>query len=644
LNTSPYPGAGGTVPTPEAESDQRRLKNQTLGLALGALGVVYGDIGTSPLYAIRECFRGHHAIALTPENIFGVMSLVFWSLTIVVSIKYVLFILLADHHGEGGIFALLGLISARGRNVSPRLRAGLVLAGILGAGLLYGDGIITPAISVLSAIEGLEVATQAATPIVLPLTCGVLFLLFFSQHWGTAGIGKIFGRVMTLWFASIAALGLAQIFQEPHILLAIHPFYAYQFFAANKLHAFVVFGSVVLCLTGAEALYADLGHFGRKAIRLSWLGLAFPALLLNYFGQGALLLAHPELNVNPFYSLVPRLILYPMVGLSTIATVIASQALISGVFSLTQQAIELGFCPHFLIVHTSRVMRGQIYMPTVNYTLMIACLGVVIGFGESSSLAGAYGIAVTGTMTITSILYLIVIIRVWRWSLWMAVPLVTVFLVFDLSYFGANLLKVKDGGWFTLLAAAIFTIAMATWRKGRSALIPKFETKIPLKLFLDDVAGQKLPRVQGTAVFMSHTPEGTSPVLLQNLRHNRILHEKVVLLSILSTDVPTVSVSGRVKVEDLGQGFYRVVAHNGYMQRPNVPEIMKLATNLGLPIDAAETIYYLGRVSVFTTGDSKMMRWRKALFAFMVRNAGTPAAYFGLPANRVVELGVQIQL
>jgi KUP system potassium uptake protein len=644
LNTSPYPGNSVSISTHETESHQRKLKNQTLVLVLGALGVVYGDIGTSPLYAIRECFHGHHAIALTQGNIFGVMSLVFWSLTVVVSIKYVIFILLADNHGEGGIFALLGLISAGGRNVSPRLRAGLVLAGILGAGLLYGDGIITPAISVLSAIEGLEVATNAATPIVLPLTCAVLFLLFLSQHWGTAGIGKIFGRVMTLWFASIAALGLAQIFQEPRILLAIDPGYAYKFFAENKLHAFVVFGSVVLCLTGAEALYADLGHFGRKAIRISWTGLVFPALLFNYFGQGALLLGHPELTVNPFYGLVPRLILYPMVGLSTIATVIASQALISGVFSLTQQAIELGFCPHFLIVHTSRVIRGQIYMPAVNYTLMIACLGVVIGFRDSSSLAGAYGIAVTGTMTITSVLYLIVITRVWRWSLWLAVPLIAVFLVFDISYFGANLLKVKEGGWFTLLAAALFTIAMTTWRKGRSELIHKFEPRVPLKPFLDDVGRQELPRVRGTAVFMSLTPEGTSPVLLQNLKHNKILHEKVVLLSILPTDVPTVAARKRVKVEGLGQGFYRVIAYNGFMQRPNVPEIMKLASELGLPIDEAETTYYLGRVSLFTMGDSKMMRWRKVLFAFMSRNAGSPAAYFGLPANRVVELGAQIQL
>ena len=498
-------------------------------------------------------------------------------------------------HGEGGIFALLGLISGGSPNVSPRLRAGLVFAGILGAGLLYGDGIITPAISVLSAIEGLGVATQAATPIVLPLTCVVLFFIFLSQHWGTAGIGKIFGPVMTLWFASIAALGLGQILQEPRILLAIQPVYAYQFFAGNKLHAFVVFGSVVLCLTGAEALYADLGHFGRKAIRLSWMSLAFPALLFNYFGQGALLLGHPELNVNPFYGLVPKPILYPMVGLSAIATVIASQALISGVFSLTQQAIELRFCPRFVIVHTSSIMRGQIYMPAVNYALMIACLGVVIGFGESSSLAGAYGIAVTGTMTITSILYFVVITRVWKWSLWLAAPLVTLFLVFDLSYFGANLLKVKDGGWFTLVAAGLLTIAMTTWRKGRSELIRKLETRVPLELFLEDVPRRNLPRVPGTAVFMSVSPEWTSSVLLHNLKYNKILHEKVALLSILPADIPKVPVHERVKVKDLGQGFYRVLAYNGYMQRPNVPEIMK-------------------------------------------------AAYYGLPANRVVEFGSQIQL
>ena len=625
-------------------SNHHLLTNKTIALALGALGVVYGDIGTSPLYTIRECFHGQHAIALNQANVYGVMSLVFWSLTVVVSIKYVVFILLADNHGEGGIFALLGLISADRKDFSPRLRSGVIIAGILGAGLLYGDGIITPAISVLSAIEGLEVATKAAEPMVLPLTCGVLILLFLLQRRGTADIGKIFGPVMMVWFVTIAAFGIGHIAEEPHILLAIHPVHAYEFFVNNKLHAFVVFGSVVLCLTGGEALYADLGHFGRRAIRLSWMGIAFPSLLCNYFGQGAVLLTHPEMIVNPFYGLVPISLLYPMVGLSTIATVIASQALISGVFSLTQQAIELGFCPRLRIVHKSHEIQGQIYIPGVNYALMLACLGVVIGFRGSSGLAGAYGIAVTGTMTITSILFFFVITRVWNWSLWKAIPLVAVFLIFDISYFGANLLKVIDGGWFTLLVAALLTIIMTTWRKGRTELIHKIGTRMPLKLFLEDVARHKIPRVEGTAVFMSVTPEGTSPVLLHNLKHNQILHEKVVLLSILSANIPKVRASQRVKVEDMGQGFYRVVAYNGYMQRPNVPEILKLASQSGLHIDEARTTYFLGRVTIFTTGQSKISHWRKALFAFMSRSAGTPAAYFNLPPDRVVELGAQIQL
>ena len=635
-----HPGASPHDPA----SRKRLMRNGTFLLALGALGVVYGDIGTSPLYTIKECFNGKHAIALTQGNIYGVMSLVFWSLTIVVSIKYVMFILLADNHGEGGIFALLGLVSGDQKDFSPRMRASAVFAGILGAGLLYGDGIITPAISVLSAVEGLEVATKAATPVVLPITCVVLFLLFFLQHRGTADIGKIFGPVMVIWFGTIAALGLGFIAREPRILLAVNPAYAYRFFLQNHLHAFVVFGSVVLCLTGGEALYADLGHFGRKAIRLSWMGMAFPALLLNYFGQGALLLSSPELSGNPFYGLVPRDLLYPMVGLSTIATVIASQALISGVFSLTQQAIELGFCPRLAIVHTSREVRGQIYMPGVNYSLMVACLGVVIGFRESSGLAGAYGIAVTGTMTITSLLFFLVVTHAWGWPRWKSVPLVGIFLLFDVSYFGANLLKVVDGGWFTLVAAALLTIGMTTWRKGRAEVMQRIGARLPLDLFLDDFAKHNIPRVPGTAVFMSITPKGTSPVLLHHLKHNKLLHEKVILLAILPANVPVVAGKDRVKVEDLGQGFYRVVAQNGYMQSPRVPEILKMAKEYGLPFNEAETTYFLGRVTVFPTGDSKMSHWRKGLFAFLSRNSGSPAGYFGLPANQVVELGAQIQL
>ena len=628
----------------DQNSNHRWLKSKTLPLAIGSLGVVFGDIGTSPLYTIKECFRSQHAIALIPENIFGVMALIFWSLTIVVSIKYVTFILRADNHGEGGIFALLGLVSAESKKLSPRLRSIAAGGGILGAGLLAGEGIITPAISVLSAVEGLEVATKAASPFVLPITCLTLLILFLFQHRGTAYIGKLFGPIMTLWFLTIAALGIAAIVQAPQILLAVNPLHAYHFFVTNKFQSFVVFGSVVLCITGCEALYADLGHFGRRAIQFSWLGLVFPSLLCSYFGQTALLLKYPEMAFNPFYGLVPNFFLYPMVGLATMATVIASQALISGVFSLTQQAIDLGYSPRFLIVHTSYEIKGQIYVPAMNYALMVACLGVVIGFRESSGLAGAYGLSVTGTMNITSTLFFILATRGWGWPFWKALPLLALFLAFDLSYFLANLLKVIDGGWFTLLTAATLTMFMATWRRGRAELFQRLGTRLPLNLFLEDLARHNIPRVKGTAVFMSVSPEGTSPVLLHHLKHAKILHEKVVILSLLSANIPNVKPADRVRVDALGQGFYRVIASNGYMQRPNVPEIMKLASKFGLEINPAETTYYLGRVTLFTHGNSKMMHWRKSLFAFMSRAAGSPTAYYNLPADRVVELGAQVQL
>ena len=628
----------------ETEPEENRHRNRTLGLAIGSLGVVYGDIGTSPIYTVKECFHGKHAIALTPENLFGVMALIFWSLTIVVSVKYISFILRADNHGEGGIFALLGLVSAQGEKMSPRVRAVAMGAGILGAGLLCGEGIITPAISVLSAVEGLEVATKAASPFILPITCLILFLLFMFQHRGTADIGRLFGPIMTVWFLAIAVLGLAAVARAPQILNAVNPIHAYHFFATNKFHSVVVFGSVVLCLTGCEALYADLGHFGKKAIRASWLGLVFPALLCNYFGQTALLLVNPELAFNPFYGLVPPFLLYPMVALATVATVIASQALISGVFSLTQQAIDLGYCPRFLVVHTSREVRGQIYVPAVNYTLMVACLGVVIAFRESSGLAGAYGISVTGTMNITSTLFFLLATRSWGWPVWKAAPLVILFLIFDSSYFLANLLKIVDGGWFTLFVAALITLLLTTWRRGRSELYQKIGTRLPMKVFLEDLARHDIPRVKGTAVFLSVNPEGTSPVLLHHLKHTKVLHERVILLSMKTANRPSVKASERVEVEDLGQGFFSVVAHNGFMQRPDVPEIMKIAAKQGLQIRPAETTFYLGRVTLFTHGDSKMRPWRKNLFAFMARAAGSPTAYFNLPADRVVELGAQVQL
>jgi len=621
------------------------FSSATFLLALGSLGVVYGDIGTSPLYSIRECFHGTHAIALNEPNIFGVLSLVFWSMTMVICVKYVVFVMRADNHGMGGIFALLALIPGDSGRISPKLHGVVAFAATLGASLLYGDGVITPAISVLSAIEGLEVATEAAKPLVVPLTCVVLLALFLVQRRGTGVIGNVFGPIMIVWFVTIAALGAGKIVDRPDILLAVNPVYAFEFFAANRFVGVVVLGSVVLCITGGEALYADMGHFGRNPIRLSWLGLAFPALLLNYFGQGALLLSDPNFAFNPFYGLVPRALLYPMVCLSTMATVIASQAMISGVFSLTQQAIQLGFCPRMRIIHTSRETRGQVYIPEVNYLLMIACLGLVLVFKKSSGLAGAYGIAVTADMALTSILFFFVITRTWKWSLAKAVPLLVLFLFFDLSYFGANLFKIFDGGWITLTIAAIVATSMITWKDGRAALAHKIlSSRLPENLFLEDVARHNPPRVPGTAIFMSVSPMGIPVSLLHHYKHNQVLHEQVILLSITSTDTPTVPDRKKLHIVDLGQGFYRIIASYGFMETPNIPTIMRLASMQGILTDPARTSYYLGRESLLTGGDSKMMQWRKSLFVYMSRNAGTPTAYFDIPPDRVVELGLQIAI
>ena len=623
----------------------RKVHEKTAALALSALGVVYGDSGTSPLYAVRECFNGAHAVALNDVNLFGVASLVFWSLTIVVSVKYVGFIVKADNRGEGGIFALLGLILGSRTPMTPRLRSAAALGAISGAALLYGDGIITPSISVLSAMEGLEVATEAAKPFIVPLTCIVLIVLFVVQKRGTSGIGKVFGPVMVVWFLTIAALGTWEILQSPRILRALNPWHAWEFFRANHLHGFVVLGSVVLCITGGEALYADLGHFGRRAIRITWLGLACPALLLNYFGQCALLLDHPEAGFHPFYGLVPPAALYPMVALSTIATVIASQALISGAFSLTQQAIHLGFSPRVHIVHTSAEVKGQIYIPGINYALMIACLVLVLSFKESSRLAGAYGLAVTATMGLTSVLYLLAALYVWRWPLWKALPPVALFLLFDVSYFGANLFKLFDGGWITLLVALLVTTVFTSWRKGRAELKRQlFAGLLPLEAFLADIARHPLNRVRGTAVFMTISVEGTPPTLLHHVKHNQMLHEHVVLLTIQAADVPTVSDEDRLRIEHLPSGFYRLAAWYGYMETPNVPKVMRLAACFGLPLEPTKTTFYLGRETLLINGKSSMRYWRKALFAFMSRNAANPAGYFGIPPNRVVELGAQIRL
>ena len=623
----------------------RKSDEKTTALALGALGVVYGDIGTSPLYAVRECFNGPHAVELNAVNLLGVASLIFWSLIIVVSIKYVGFIIRADNRGEGGIFALLGLILGSGSPLKPRLRSAVTAAAIFGAALLYGEGIITPSISVLSAIEGLEVATEAAKPFIVPLTCLVLAGLFVVQKRGTSGIGRIFGPVMVIWFLTIAAAGTGAILQSPRILAAVNPWHAWEFFSVNRLHGFVVLGSVVLCITGSEALYADLGHFGARAIRMTWLGLACPALLLNYFGQCALLLKDPAASFHPFYALIPAPALYPMVALSTIAAIIASQALISGAFSLTQQAIQLGFSPRVHIVHTSAKVKGQIYIPSINYALMIACLVLVVFFKESSRLAGAYGMAVTATMNITSLLLLITAVRIWRWPLWKALPAVALFLCFDVSYFSANLFKFLDGGWIALVVAVLVATVFTSWKKGREELRNQlYSGLLPLDEFLADLERHALGRVRRTAVFMTISAQGTPPTLLHPVKHNHMLHEHVVLLTIRAADTPTVVDEDRLRIERLPAGFYRLVAWYGYMETPNVPKVMRLAACFGLPLEPTKTTYYLGRETLLTNGTSPMSPWRKALFAFMSRNAANPAGFFGIPPNRVVELGAQIRL
>ena len=644
--------------TTVTHSSERHGRARTWGLMLAALGIVYGDIGTSPLYAIKECFSpaSPHHISPTPENILGVLSLVFWSLMMAVTVKYLTFIMRADNEGEGGILALLALVPSPevGRGGKPQdtsapgLGAGrnaLVLVVLFGAALLYGDGIITPAISVLSAVEGLEVATSTLKPAILPITCGIILALFLVQRRGTAGVGRIFGPVTLVWFLTIAVLGGLEILRHPGVLVALSPLHAVTFFVENKGHGFLILGSVVLCITGGEALYADMGHFGRGPIQRTWFAIVWPALLLNYFGQGAKLIADPAAATNPFYALVPSWALYPTVAVATGAAVVASQALISGAFSLTQQAVQLGYFPRVTVIHTSKEEAGQIYIPEVNSGLLIACLALVLVFKSSSALAATYGVAVTGTMTITNIVYYVVVRRAWGWPVWKAAPLAGLFLAIDLAFFGANTAKFFHGGWVPIvIAGAIFTV-MTTWKTGRRHLAVAIKSSLlPLELFLEDVKNTAPHRVRGTAVFMASNPDGTPPVLLHHFKHNQVLHQQVVLLSIQALKVPEVPPERRVTVIPLGHGIYQVTACYGFMQTPNAPAVLALCKQHGLEIDLHRTSYYLGRETLLTTGRSKMSRWRKGLFAFISRNARPATAYFGLPPNRVVELGMQIDL
>jgi len=612
-------------------------------LSLGALGVVYGDIGTSPLYAIRECFHGEYGVAPTPEHVLGVLSLVFWSLLVVISIKYLAFVLRADNRGEGGILALVAL--AVPKELPPRGSGwALALVGVFGAALLYGDGMITPAISVLSAVEGLEVAAPGLGRLAVPITVVILLALFAIQSRGTGRVGALFGPVMLVWFATLAGLGVRGIAHEPAVLGAVAPWHAAAFLAEQGGVGFVVLASVFLVVTGGEALYADLGHFGRRPIRVAWFGLVLPALLLNYFGQGALVLENPAAAENPFYRLAPGWAVYPLVGLATVATVIASQAVISAAFSLTHQAIQLGYCPRLAVSHTSARESGQIYVGAVNWMLMVASSGLVVGFGSSGQLATAYGMAVSTDMVITTVLLCVVARRRWGWA-GAVLALAALLLPVDVAFLGANLSKFFEGGWFSLLIAAIGFTLMSTWKLGRIVLRERLEeTGLPLELFLPDLETSKLPRVPGTAVFLAGDPSGTPLALLHNVKHNKVVHEQNVLLTLVTDDVPYVPEPERATVKPLGQGFFRVVAHHGFMDMADVPRLLRQIRSAALPIDLERTSYFLGRERLIPAGRSGMARWREWLFAVMSQNAQSATTYFRIPPNQVVELGAQVEL
>ena len=628
----------------------------TLALALGALGVVYGDIGTSPLYALKECFQHLALVPAAPgaaeptfrqlerDEVLGVLSLVFWAMTLVVSAKYLLVITRAANRGEGGIFALLSLVPRSLSSRVSRIHRIAVLLAMLGAGLLYGDGIITPSISVLSAMEGLTVVSERLTSLVLPGTVVILCALFAVQQFGTGRIGVVFGPVMLVWFVVLAVLGIVGIAAEPHTLLAINPWYAAAMFLHDPVHTFGLLGSVVLVITGGEALYADMGHFGIKPIRMSWYFFAAPALALNYFGQGAVVLRDPAAASNPFYALVPGVLQLPMVFLATVATVIASQAMISGVFSLAQQAIRLGYLPRLQVVHTSGEHKGQIYVPTANWLMLMGCLLTVAVFPTSTQLAGAYGIAVTAQMGITTILFAFVARRLWRWRRRMLVPIIAVSLLIDLLFFSSNALKVLSGGWFTLIVALLVFVVLSTWVQG-SYLIGRriAEESTSIYEFIGEIWARDIPRVPGTAVFLA-TNYNTPHALAFFVEHAHVLHERVILLSIQPVNAPFVSPQRSVQVEWLPDGLWKVTARCGFMQTPNVPRILERAKSQGLEYDPETTTFFSRRVEIVPTGNAKMPRWQKLLYAALARNTVDTTRAFSLPPERVVDFGSQIAL
>ena len=609
---------------------------------MGAIGVVFGDIGTSPLYSLRESFIGAHPLAVDPAHIYGVLSLIFWTMTLIVTIKYVFVILHADNKGEGGSLALLALI---GRRLGETRWTSLtVMLGIIATALFYGDAIITPAMSVLSAVEGLEVVQPAFTPLVLPISIAILIGLFAIQSRGTAAVGKLFGPVMLVYFAVIAVLGVMGIMAAPEILWAVNPIYAVKFFTLDPMLAFLALGSVILAVTGAEALYADMGHFGRKAIMIAWLWVAFPCLILNYLGQSALLLRHPKMVENPFFLMAPDWARLSLVILSTLATIIASQAVISGAYSISQQAIQLGFLPRIRILHTSAKAAGQIYVPLVNWLLLALVLLLVVGFRSSNNLASAYGIAVTGTMFITACMLGILTFAVWKWPPVLAGLMTGAFLLVDGAYFASNMTKIPDGGWFPLLIATIVFVVLTTWAKGRRILRDRLaEDSMPFDLFLNSVC-DKVRRVPGTSVFLASTAEGIPPALLHNLKHNHILHERVVILTVVTEGVPHVPRESRRMVEGVGHGFYRMIVTIGFMDEADVPAELAAENRAGGPFKPMETSYFLARQTLVASKRPGMAIWREKLFAWMIRNAESAMQFFRLPTNRVIELGSQLEI
>lgn len=621
--------------------DKKRLAT----LTLAALGIVYGDIGTSPLYSIKEVFGGaHHPVPITPENVLGILSLFFWTLIIVVTLKYVSFIMRANNKGEGGIIALMTLALHKGSPGTWQQKL-LITLGLFGAALFYGDGVITPAISVLSAVEGLEIITPAFKPYVIPITLAVLIGLFIFQRRGTASVGALFGPIMIIWFAVLALLGALAIIGNPAVLAGINPLHAIRFITGNSLLGFFALGAVVLCITGAEALYADMGHFGAKPIQYAWLGYVMPALLINYFGQGALLLADPSAVENPFYRLAPEWATLPLVILSTIATIIASQAVISGAFSITQQAIQLGYTPRLEIQHTSDREIGQIYLPGINWLLLATIIALVIEFGSSSNLAAAYGIAVTGTMLITNILAIAVAIRLWEWSPWRAVLGALPFIFIDLGFFLANSVKIPDGGWFPLVFGLAIFILLTTWKRGRELLSERMATDaIALQPFIASISEGGVERVAGTAVFLTPNNQLVPHAMLHSLKHYKALHEHVIVLSVEVFDVPFVPDVDRVEVRRLSADFSQVIVQYGFKDEPDIPAALALCAEAGLEIDMMDTSFFIGRETLIPKLGSDMAYWRELLFVAMFRNAGSATAFFKIPSNRVVELGSQVVL